>query len=67
MTFDDQSEFDKLDFQSNFKQFGAPFVRGKNIKNNRYFINNTKEMHIYAVDQALMHLNFDALQILSIA
>jgi hypothetical protein len=67
MTFDDESEFDKLDFQSNFKQFGAPFVLGKNIKNDLYFINNAKEMHIFSVDQALMNLNFDALQILPIA
>jgi hypothetical protein len=66
MAFDDEIEIDKLDFQANFKQFGAPFVLGKNVESDRYFTNNAKEMHIFAVDQALMNLNFDALQILPI-
>jgi hypothetical protein len=56
MAFDDEGGFGDLDYQANFEQFAARFVRGKNIENDRYFINNAKEMHIFAVNNALMKL-----------
>jgi hypothetical protein len=66
MAFDDEAGFGDLDYEANFDRFAAHFVRGKNLENDRYFTNNAKEMHIFAVDAALMNLNFDALKILSI-
>jgi hypothetical protein len=65
MSLEDEIGFDRLDYQSNYDRFAARLVMGRNIESDRSFINSVKESHTLAVDDALMNLNFDAMEIVS--
>jgi hypothetical protein len=55
MAFDDNG-FGDLDYQTNFERFASRLVRGKNVDADRHFTNSAKDVHILAVNNALMKL-----------
>lgn len=66
MPFDDEFGFNEVEYQVHFDQFAAPFLIGENEENNRYFVNQAKENHIYGVNNALLDLISDALTMLGV-
>ena len=66
MPFDDEFGFRQVEYQAHYDQFAAPFLIEKNEENNRYFVNQAKENHVYGVNNALLDLISDALTMLEV-
>lgn len=66
MPFDDKFGFRQVEYQAHYDQFAAPFLIEKNEENNRYFVNQAKENHVYGVNNALLDLISDALTMLEV-
>lgn len=61
MTF----EFQQVEYDAHYQQFAVPFLIEGNAENNCYFVNQAKENHVYAVNDALQGLLHDALSLLA--
>lgn len=57
--------FQEVEYDSYYQQFAAPFLVDGNIANNRYFLHEAQQTHIYGVNNALLELLGDGLTLLS--
>jgi hypothetical protein len=57
--------FQEVEYASHYRQFAEPFLIEGNAENNRYFVHEAQQNHIYGVNNALLELTGDALTLLS--
>ena len=57
--------FQQVEYDGHHRQFAAPFLIEGNADNNRYFIHEAQQNHIYSINDALLELLSDALALLS--
>lgn len=60
-----QFGFQEVDYDTHYQQFAAPFLIEGNAENNRYFLVEAQQNHVYGVNNALLELLGDALTLLS--
>ncbi|MFG1182845.1 hypothetical protein [Xanthobacter versatilis] len=57
--------FEEVEYDIYHQQFAAPFLIDGNTANNRYFLHEAQQTHIYGVNNALLELLGDGLTLLS--
>lgn len=60
----DQFGFAEIEYEKHYNQFARPFLVDGNEANNRYFVHEAQQNHIYGVNNALLDMVGDALDLL---